>query len=333
MERRALLNGMRNTCRPAGCLVIALLAGCASGGVQGLSEPETGAARAIVGQVTARDYAANVDVLALGYTDGSFEVRAPAPVHVLSRGRHEAHVLNLALSKDAARLATVAADGQVAISTLDDGSLRLLADLELQPTAGRSPQVGLAWDASGQRLALSSGKLVRVVDIERCETREIQLKAPATALAFSPDGRQLVAGGKSLQFMSLPELRVERELSLPAPANGAQSPHVSEVRFSPNGRALGVLFDGGVAFLDVASQRLDAAELDEMKPVGLRYASDGRVAVFGRRALYLGPPDPSAMAGRSHATRGEIDDVEFRRDGSLLLVGDGIEAELATLLE
>jgi hypothetical protein len=128
-------------------------------------------------------------------------------------------------------------------------------------------------------------------------------------------------------------LRVERRLLTPELSSDGRASTVTDLRFSPDGRSLGVLMLGGVAFVDVASQSFDFAELPQLAPAGLRFASDGRVAVFGRRAVYTGRPDPAAMEANRHTTRGTLHDVEFRRDGSLLLVGDGIEEELATLLE
>jgi hypothetical protein len=70
-----------------------------------------------------------------------------------------------------------------------------------------------------------------------------------------------------------------------------------------------------------------------MSPVGLRFASDGRVAIFGRRALYVGPPSAADVPVGLRKTAGELWDVEFRQDGSLLFVGDAADAELASLSE
>jgi WD40 repeat protein len=316
-------------------LVLALASfGCAAGPVQGLAPPESGAQAPMTGVATATDYAPNVDVLALGYHDGSFEVRSPAPLHVLSRGRHEAPIVNVALSKDARKLATVDAAGHVAISTVEDGTLERLDDLDVASSAfiAGLPALGLSWDPSGKRLALASGKLVRVVDVEACTTTETKLPADATALAFSPDGRELVAAGSDVYFLSLPDLGVQKRLPAPRASTKAAG-LVTDVRFSPDGRALGIVTLGGVAFLDVAASRLDFAELPRLKPVGLRFADDGRVAVFGRGAVYAGEPRLERMDEASHATRGKLTDVEFRRDGSLLVLGQGVEEELAALLE
>jgi WD40 repeat protein len=315
-------------------LLVSSSLGCATGSVQGLREPDKGSKSLPTARATASDYAANVDVLALGYSDGSFEVRSPAPLHVLSRGRHEAGIVNLALSKDARRLATVDAAGHVAVSTIEDGTLEILADIDVADgaTNARPPALGLGWDADGRRLALASGKLVRVVDLEACTSTEAELPSDTTALAFTPDGKQLVAAGSRLYFLGLPTLSVQKHLPTPKGASETAG-HVTDVGFSPDGRALGLVTLGGVAFLDRAASRFEFAELPSMKPLGLRFAEDGRVAVFGRSAVYAGEPVPARIEAASHTTRGQLTDVEFRRDGSLLVIGDAVGEELSALLE
>src|SRR5882724_10962615 len=69
----------------------------------------------------ATDYSAHLDLLALGYTDGTFEMRCPAPGHVLSRGKHGATVVNLALSPDGQRLVSADKNGVIALSEVQSG--------------------------------------------------------------------------------------------------------------------------------------------------------------------------------------------------------------------
>src|SRR5688572_27067328 len=104
---------------PAVLLLLASIGGCASGGVQALESPAEQDSQAIAKPVTASDYSAHLDVLALGFKDGTFEVRSPAPRHVLGRGRHTAEVVNLALSRDGAKLATADALGKLALSAVE----------------------------------------------------------------------------------------------------------------------------------------------------------------------------------------------------------------------
>ncbi len=307
--------------------VAAALVGCGSSSIQPL-EPAVPAPSPVGCAVTASDYDAHLDLLALGYSDGTFEVRSPAPDHILSRGKHRAAVINLALSTDGRRLATVDDMGTLAVSLVETGELKIFSDA-LPAAAGAL--VGLAWDESGRRLAVAAGGLIRVVDVESGDDRETHLKESVAAIAFAPGGRELVAAGRHVTFLSLPALETQRQLELPG-RSGAES-KVADVRFSPDGRLLGVLLFGGVAFLDVASGQLDATYFDKLQPVGLRFADDGRVAVFGRRTLYVGPPVPADIEQAAHPTSGELTDVEFRKDGSLMFVGDSADAELQALLQ
>jgi hypothetical protein len=127
-------------------------------------------------------------------------------------------------------------------------------------------------------------------------------------------------------------LSVQKRLSTPKGASDAAG-LVTDVGFSPDGRALGLVTLGGVAFLDMAASRFEFAELPSMKPLGLRFAEYGRVAVFGRNAVYAGEPVAARIEEASHTTRGQLTDVEFRREGSLLVIGDAVGEELSALLE
>jgi WD40 repeat protein len=191
---------------------------------------------------------------------------------------------------------------------------------------------GLAWDSSGQRLAISAGLSVRVAQLAGGAVREAQTAGAGMALAFSPDGQELAVVGKWIEFLSLPELRQKR-MRLTAPMVGDDAPQVLDVRYAPDGRSLGVLFAGGVAFMDLQTHQLQATLLRELAPIGLRYAPDGRVAVFGRGALYIGPASLADLQTAARTTSGTLWDVEFRRDGSLLFLGDAGEADLQSLLE
>jgi WD40 repeat protein len=303
--------------------------GCASGPVQPLREPAQNKSKIAVSELTASDYSAGVDVLALGYRDGSFEVRTPAPHHLLSRGKHESAIANLALSPDGMRLATVDEMGTLAVSVLESGQLRVLsADARLRGAPGTI--IGLSWDRASQRLAVAVGTLVRVIDLETETKHEAELEQAVTALAFTPDGKQLVAASRRVQFLSLPDLRVARSVDL---SQGGRALQITDVRFSQDGRVLGVLMLGGAAFVDTGTGQLDVAHFRNFDPVGLRFGADGRVLVFARRSLYVGPPEAKQVEAAAHPLSGDLSDVEFRKDGSLLFVGDAEDAELASLLE
>jgi hypothetical protein len=162
--------------------------------------------------------------------------------------------------------------------------------------------------------------------------RETRLPSPAAALTFAPDGTELVAAGREVFFLGLPSLSVRQRLAAPKGASETAGA-VTDVAFSPDGRALGLTTLDGVGFLDIIERRFEFAALGDMKPLGLRFADDGRVAVFGRGSVYAGDPVPSRIEAAIQATRGRLTHVDFRRDGSLLVVGEGVEDELAALLE
>lgn len=307
-------------------VVLGAVLGCASGGVQPLEVPEQQAAASLAGQVTASDYSPHLDVLALGFKDGTFELRSPAPAHVLSRGKHAAEVVNVALAPDARRLASADAAGTVALSAVHSGELEVLASSLPLPARGL---IGLAWETAGRRLAISAGRLVRVIDVETGAVRETQLKENIGALAFWPDGSRLLAAGRALHVLTSDELRLDSNQDFPL---GTARSLVTDLRFSPDGKRLAVLMLGGAAFIDVESRETELVELRQLNPVGVRFGGDGRLAVFGRRALYVGPAIGSRIAVDAHDTQGDLWDVEFRKDGSLLFVGDAADQELAAVV-
>jgi hypothetical protein len=331
---------MQNAKLWSAVLVVALGA-CASGSVVPLQNVAESDQKAAPSGVTASDYSAHLDLLALGFDNGNFEVRSPAPHHVLSRGKHGARVVNLALSPDGAQLATVDQAGTLAVSRVGDGELRVLGERDSYARLASGlpgSVVGLAWAPSGRTLAVCAGSLIRLIELDGDggvgATRELHLKEDVFALTFSPDGSQLVVGGRRLHFLSTAALREDRELEVPADARNARHVRpvsISDLRFNADGTRLGVLLIGGVAFFDVASQTLEVSALRELNPVGLRFAPDGRVAVFGRRAVYVGEPAATKVAEAARATAEFVADVEFRKDGSLLLLGGTADEELAIL--
>jgi WD40 repeat protein len=310
------------------------LGGCGSSGVQPLLPVESAAQPVGMGsEPSASDYSAHLDLLAFGYDDGTYEVRSPAPEHVLSRGRHAAAIINVAVSADGQRLATADRDGVLAVSATASGDMQLLpraASAEL----GSVAPLGLAWDHDAKRLATASVTTARVMDVDSGRSRQVELGQEVNAVVFSPDDRELWVGGRRITCLSLPELKETRRFALPT-AHGwqAEHPNVLDLRFSPDGRTLGALLDVGVALFDARTGEVQAALVRDWKPVGLRFASDGRMAAFSRSAFYVGPASSQSLKQGLHETTGMLWDIEFRRDDSLLFVGRGIDAEVEALVE
>jgi WD40 repeat protein len=279
---------------------------------------------------SASDYSAHLDLLALGFDDGSFEVRSPAPAHVLSRGRHGSPIVNVAVSFDGQRLATADRAGVLAVSETGSGELKLLPRAA-SAQVGLVAPIGLAWDHAGKRLAVASGSAVQIVHVDTGVVKQVQLHLDINAVAFSPDDRELVIGGKSIIFLRLPDLKETRRLALPS--EQGWRPNVLDLRFNADGSTLGALLDEGIALFELRTNQVESALVEDLNAVGLRFASDGRIAVFARHAFYVGPAKGESVKQGLQQSAGTLWDVEFRRDDSLLFFGDGVDADLQALLE
>jgi WD40 repeat protein len=311
------------------------LSACSSaGGVQALSPVEgPQGANATSQSPTASDYSAHLDLLALGYHDGSFEVRSPAPQHVLSRGQHDAAIENLALTADGQRLATVDRAGVLAVSEIGTGDLKVLPSAP-STDVGVVVPIGLAWDHAGKRLAVTAAGILRVIEVDSGKSKQANVDTDDNAVAFSKDDRELAIGGKRITLHRASDLRETRRLPLPTEYGWqAEHPNVLDLRYSPDGSKLGALLDVGVALFDLKTGQVEAALVKDLKAVGLRFASDGRLAVFARDALYIGPANAEQLKAGVHKIDGTLWDVEFRRDDTLLFLGDGINADEEALLQ
>jgi WD40 repeat protein len=153
-------------------LTIALAGGC-SPSVQALEAPADPQSKVVASHVTARDYSARLDLLSLGYDDGTFEVRTPAPHHVFSRGKHDSRIADVALSNDGTRLASIDAGGVVAISVVETGELTLVTNVGAE--LGHGARRGLSWDGSGNRLAIGSGRTLRLLDLRSGDSQQVEL--------------------------------------------------------------------------------------------------------------------------------------------------------------
>jgi hypothetical protein len=237
------------------------------------------------------------------------------------------------LTADGQRLATADRAGVLAVSETATGVLKVLPSAA-SAEVGLVTPIGLAWDHVGKRLAVAAASTVRVVHVDSGASKQIDVDADVNAAAFSKDDTELAVGGRRITFYSVPELRETRRLPLPTESGWqAERPNVLDLRYSADGSKLGVLLDVGVALFDLQTGHVQAALVKDLNAVGLRFASDGRMAVFARDALYIGPADAEKLKAGLQKTNGTLWDIEFRRDDSLLLLGDGIDADAEALLQ
>jgi len=169
-------------------------------GTVGLWDAETGARIAWIsdGQGRVNDVAwtaGGARLYSAGY-DGTiveWDMRARAPLRRLVS--HGFGVNVLVLDEAAGWLAFGALDGGTQVVDLTTGEIR--ADL----TAGRRPILALARSADGRRLAVGDGEgYIMVVDTADWTIEKdfrAAVNGPVWALAFTGDGRGVVAGGIS----------------------------------------------------------------------------------------------------------------------------------------
>src|SRR5690606_38716801 len=96
------------------------------------------------------------------------------------------------------------------------------------------------FDPTGSVIAVSAGPELVLVD--RLGTVIAQVEAPESvrALAFSRDGKQLIAAGSRLTFLSVPNLRIQRTVAM-RKQRDSERPVATDVRLSPTAPKLAVL--------------------------------------------------------------------------------------------
>src|SRR6478736_68119 len=283
--------------------------GCGAGDLKTLSSVECTPHSPT--EVTASDYDAAGGVVALGYGDGCFELRRGAAA-TRSCGAHRLGISNLAFSADGAVLATGDITGNVALSHVAERKTELLANLT-------SEIRGLAFNPTSTLLAASVETDVVLLDRAGKIAACTSLRSGVHALTFARSGTELIAAGIKLTFLSVPDLRVLNSVVI-RKANWHQSAaSATDVRVSPDGQTVGTLLTDGTAFFDRRTEQLTVTMLD-WAPLGLRFAPDGRVALFARDHLYVGAVDPDGFNMNSSAVADKLADVEFQRDGTVLFV-------------
>ncbi|MFI6479406.1 protein kinase [Nonomuraea sp. NPDC050663] len=223
-------------------------------------------------------------------------------------------------------VATLSADGTVAAA--ETGTAVELTDVEQRTSLGRIEVRGApAVDADGGVMAIS-GDPVTVWQVST-RTRIASLKAGADrqAIALSPDGRLLAAGGaKDVQVWDV--------------RTGERTRSVGDVEalvlaFSPDGRTLAA----GADLIDLATGRIsrDEAGVRRLSPSSIAFSPDGRSLAYALDdgSIRLWDLNRRKKLGTVAVGQAGMGTVRYSPDGSLLAVnGANVRLwEVATLRE
>lgn len=186
------------------------------------------------------------------------------------------------------------------LASVDRGEVEnLVHDVVLSPSRDRAAVVAIdevqIWDLPGARKLTS-----------------LELESGAEALAFSPDGREVViaAGGATIRMAATGGDRVEV-------ANKA----ASAAAYSPDGAtlALGLPHEGAVLVDLRNGNRRTLSEVGH--PTAMALANDGKTLAIGTWAGDIALVDTSTLEERSRqrAHAGEVVSVQFVRDSRTLV--------------
>ena len=138
------------------------------------------------------------------------------------------HAMAIAFSPDATHVATLGADGTLAISELAGGARRVLAHLPVRSEVPAIEQ--LAWSPDGSTIATGIGGTIELWPaLANAKPRILghDTAADGAMVTFSPDGSTLVARGDALTRWNLQSgessaTTRERDLGLAFPGSGPQ---------------------------------------------------------------------------------------------------------------
>lgn len=191
--------------------------------------------------------------------------------HVLEG--HSDNVLSVAYSPNGKQLASSSYDGTVRIWDLNSGESRLVENhLRMAFSISYSPD--------GKSLAISSGRTIRIHDIESGKNRILKVKSfrPVNTVAFSPDGKYLVYGTID-NMVVIWDLESDEHRTLSGPVGFRQEVHVA---YSPNGKQLAAGIAGGkICIWDLQSGERYVLEEkgNSIRKVHVAYSPDGKQLV------------------------------------------------------
>jgi RNA polymerase sigma factor (sigma-70 family) len=222
----------------------------------------------------------------------------------------------VALSPDGRTLATKQYN---TVHLWDAAAGRELRQIELPDDNAHTITQWLVFTPDGTGLALSSeGKVIHLLDLEKgAVTRTFAHQNVVYAVAFSPDGRLLAAGGYDSNgdnyFARLWEVATGKELRRCLGVHGG----IRTLAFSPDGATLaGGGDDGRLRLWDVATGKVrQTLPANGRRIRSVAFAPDGRTVAAAGAALRLYDPDTGQE--RLHIDRQALG-LHFSADGHTL---------------
>jgi WD40 repeat protein/serine/threonine protein kinase len=225
--------------------------------------------------VTSVQFSAQGKYLASGSVDGAAKLWAPSDGSELRTFRgHKAEVWCVSFSPDSSRLATASADRTIRVWDVTSGrELITLRQEEQAPCAAFTPDGERIIAASADNtFTIWDAKTGRQVLVWRAA-----LNRPITALALSPDGREIAAASGNM--VGVWSASTGRNVTTLHPGPG----FVAKVRFSSDGRQLAaVSYDASVTVWDTRTWT-EALQLRvrDRRPEVLAFSPDGRRLLTG----------------------------------------------------
>jgi WD40 repeat protein len=281
-----------------------------------------------------------------------WSVAQSRPVHLLPRYRDPPVTLNhiiedqVVFSPDGKLLAAAYTRTSLALWNVATGRLyRHLHDLPIE--------MGFAFIPDGQRV-VSGGRHFRYWDIARGqENRRYPRRAPVAAVAFTPDGKNLItAAGLEIRLWEPATDRERPQFKVRLPSRGLLYPRdqgtgrelrwlggreriIGAMAVGPDGKTIASGSDDGFLwFSHLATGRAIREIQGFTGPVtSIAFASDGKCfAAFDEMGVWIGDPNTGTEVRRMPASgKNVFKSLSFSPDGSILAVVQGHRLSLWNL--